>query len=178
MPRRAHARDASSAYAHLHTSAYVSISEPPPPPAAAASKVAVVRVTLGLDYAAAGDEGSEERELFVRDLTTDLGAAAGLPSACFEIMRLMPGSIVGLFFFVLLLLLLKKRKLDSSPPQKNADTCLAEPGRCLCLYFCTSSRLCSQPCTVGDSASVLILCLCLYFCTFVLVADCVVSHIL
>ena len=96
IPRRAHARDACSAYA----------SEPS---AAAASKVAVVRVTLSLDYLAAGEEGSEERELFVRDLTTDLGAAAGLPSACFEIMRLMPGSIVGVCVFVPLLLLLQKK---------------------------------------------------------------------
>ena len=99
IPRRAHARDACSAYA----------SEAP---AAAASKVVVVRVTLGLDYVTAGEEGSEERKLFVRDLTTDLGAAAGLPSACFEIMRLMPGSIVGVCVFVPLLLL-QKKKLDS-----------------------------------------------------------------
>jgi hypothetical protein len=134
IPRRAHARDAYSAYA----------SEPPPPPAAA-SKVALVRVTLGLDYAAAGDEGSEERELFLRDLTTDLGAAAGLPSACFEIMRLMPGSIVGVCFCTSTTT--KKKKLDCSPPKK-----ILTPA------WLNQAGVCVR--------------------TFVLVADCVVSHML
>jgi hypothetical protein len=51
-------------------------------------------LTLGLDFSAAGCEGSEEQEVFKHHVAADLAAATGLPPAQFCIMKLSPGSII------------------------------------------------------------------------------------
>ena len=62
--------------------------------AAAGAEPLDVVIKLGLDYSAAGKEGSAHRMAFVNNLTQDLGNATGQPAGMFEVTRVSPGSVM------------------------------------------------------------------------------------
>ena len=51
-------------------------------------------VKLGMDFKAAGDEGSLQRSKFEKDLVSDLATASGLAADRFKIRKLAPGSVL------------------------------------------------------------------------------------
>ena len=53
-----------------------------------------ITMTLGLNFSAAGDEGTKTRGLFEKSLSQDLASASGLPASYFIVQSLEAGSIV------------------------------------------------------------------------------------
>ena len=53
-----------------------------------------ITMTLGLNFSAAGDEGTKTRDLFEKSLSQDLASASGLPASYFIVQSLEAGSIV------------------------------------------------------------------------------------
>lgn len=49
---------------------------------------------LGLNFSAAGGEGSKARRLFSKSLVQDLASAADTPAACFRVLSMSPGSVM------------------------------------------------------------------------------------
>ncbi len=50
---------------------------------------------LDMDFQAAGQEGSMQRQVFVKDLKQDLAHASGMGTLDFNILKLSPGSVVA-----------------------------------------------------------------------------------
>ena len=56
--------------------------------------VVLMTVKLGMDFKAAGDEGSLQRSKFEKDLVSDLATASGVAADRFKIRKLAPGSVL------------------------------------------------------------------------------------
>jgi len=73
------------------------LAAPPQPSfaaAPAAAKPVDMVIKLGLDYSAAGKEGTAHRAAFVNNLAQDLANATGQPPDAFEVTRVSPGSVL------------------------------------------------------------------------------------
>ena len=57
-------------------------------------QVVEMNLRLDMDFQAAGQEGSTQRQIFIQDLKQDLADASGMGTSDFNILKVSPGSVV------------------------------------------------------------------------------------